>query len=91
MAAVRVSVGIASIAVPAGRGRIDPDDLRRRVELELAELLEREPLRMIPLSDARIESAGGEVHVASAATPASVAHALARRIHSTLQIGEVRP
>ena len=90
MASLTVSVKIESIALPAGRPRLDPDDLRRRVELELAELLAREPLRTVPPAGARIQAAGGRVHSGSAATPASVAHAIARRIHTGLQTGEVR-
>lgn len=90
MASLVVSVKIDSIALPAGRERLDPDDLCRRVELELAKLLACEPLRTVPPAGARMQAAGGRVHAASAATPASVAHAIARRIHTGLQLGEAR-
>ncbi len=89
MAVISVTVAIESITVPAGRRPLDPDDLRRRVELELAGLLVREPLRALRVG--RIQAPGGQVHAATTATPASVAHAIARRIHTSLQTGEARP
>lgn len=90
MAALSVSVKISSIAVPAGRHRLDPDELRRRVQLELEQLLAREPLHTSLPTGAWIQAAGGQVHVASAATPASIAHTIARRIHTSLRTSEVR-
>lgn len=88
MASIRVRIG--TIAVPGGRGAFDPEDLRRRVEAELAALLVREPLHSMPLAGARIQAPGGRLHAASAATPASIARVVARRIHSGMQTGEAR-
>ena len=87
---ITVTVRIGAIALPAGSRPPDADDLRRRVEHELAGLLAREPLRTVPPADTRIELLAARVH-ASAAAPPSIAHAIARRIHTDMQTRERRP
>jgi hypothetical protein len=90
MGTVSLVVRIDSVAFPAGHPGVDAEELRRRVELELADLLAREPLRVVPSTGGRIEAAGGRVHAASASTAASLARAIARRVHTGLQTGSVR-
>ncbi|WP_157592526.1 hypothetical protein [Solirubrobacter soli] len=84
MASIRVKIGALTVHEP-----LDAADLHRRVERELAALLEREPLRAAPPPGASIQLLGGKVHAPDTSAPA-VARALARRIHTELQNGEVR-
>jgi hypothetical protein len=64
--------------------RFDRDELGRRVGGELSALIAREPLpRPLP-AGGTLKAPGGRIHVASNATAASVAHAIARQIHAAL-------
>jgi hypothetical protein len=76
--AAAIHVRISSLTLPASADR---DELGRRVEQELCALLEREPLRADPPAELR---AGGRIHAAHEST---VAHAVARLIHTALQTG----
>jgi hypothetical protein len=76
--AAAIHVKIGTLTLPTKQ---DPRELEKRVTQELNALLEREPLRAAPPTQISI---GGRIHVAREAT---VAHALARRIHTALQTG----
>ena len=84
MASIRVRIGALTVPEP-----LDAGVLGRRVERELAALLEREPLRTAPADGTRIRVPGGQLHAAGGTAPV-VARALARRIHTELQTGEPR-
>lgn len=87
-----VHVRIDKITVPAGRS-LDPQELARRVERELAELLALDAAvggRTLATAagaskDTTLTAPGGQVRAASAATPASLAHAIARHVHAGLR------
>lgn len=89
MGLTRVAVRIGSVAVPRGRG-FDASDLGARVETELGELLEREPLRSSPSLGGTLSVPGGRVVTASLASPATVARAIARHVHERLRAEERR-
>lgn len=88
MAVTTISVRIESLTLPEGRMVYDPD-LGRRVEAELVRLLERETPPQALRDGALIAVPGGRVHTGSLASPASVAHALARHVHAAL-VSEAR-
>jgi hypothetical protein len=69
------------------RNQLDPGELSERVAAELRELLAREPLPRLPPAGTVIRAPVGRVHTGSAATAASVAHAIARHLHTTLSTG----
>jgi hypothetical protein len=85
-----VHVRIERITVPAGRS-LDPQELARRVERELAELLALDAAvnprahAASASADRTLTAPGGQVRAASAATPASLAHAIARHVHAGLR------
>ncbi|HWT95333.1 MAG TPA: hypothetical protein VN238_20220 [Solirubrobacteraceae bacterium] len=88
-----VHVRIGKITVPAGRN-LDPEDLARRVERELAELLALDAAvnrQTAATADRTLTAPGGQVRAASAATPASLAHAIARHVHAGLRSGGTSP
>ena len=87
---IDVSVRIDSLTLPPSAAGIDRDELLRRVELELERLLEHQPLPLPPADGLRIDASGGPVLAATAALPASIARAIARRIHSSIQRGAAR-
>lgn len=82
MALTRVDVRIARLLVPAG-ARLDRADLEQRVAAELRALLAAQPARSTTAHRARTR-----VSVPSATAPATVARAIARRLHEALQAGE---
>jgi hypothetical protein len=86
---VEIRVSVEKLVVHAARAAIDPGELQRRVERELAALLARDPLRTAPAPHLTLPSA--RVHAASTADPAALAAAIARRVHAALQTGELRP
>ncbi len=64
--------------------RFDEPDLAQRVGAELSALIAREPLPHALPAGATLRAPGGRIHVASNGTPASVAHAIARHLHTAL-------
>jgi len=87
MGVTRLAVRIGSVTVPRGRG-FDAADLGARVEAELRELLAQQPLRRLPEPGVPLTLEGGAVPAPSLASPAAAAHAIACRIHTSLQAGE---
>jgi hypothetical protein len=87
MGVIRIAVKIGSVSAPGAHG-LEADDLRARVENELAQLLALEPLQKPPRDGATIAVAGGAVRASSLASPATVAHAIARRVHAGLRAEE---
>lgn len=85
----RVAVRIGSVVVPRGRG-FDASDLGARVETELRDLLEREPLRSPSPLGGTVSMPGGRVVAPSLGSPATVARALARHVHDRLRAEERR-
>ena len=89
MGVIRIAVKIGAVSARGAHG-LDADDLRARVEAELTQLLAREPLRRTPRDGATIAVEGGPVHASSVASPASVAHTIARRVHAGLHAAQER-
>jgi hypothetical protein len=69
------------------RHPLDPQELSQRVAVELRDLLAREPLPRLPPPGTVIRAPVGRVHTGNATTAASVAHAIARHLHTTLSTG----
>lgn len=90
MGVIRIAVRIGSVSAPRAHG-LDSQDLGARVEAELARLLALEPLRSAPRDGETIALAGGPVRASSLASPATVAYAIARRVHAGLRAGEGAP
>lgn len=80
MTALRVQIG----RVSGCEHQIDSHELSQRVAVELGELLAREPLPRFPPPGTVIRAPSGRVHAGSASTAASIAHAIARHLHTTL-------
>ena len=90
MGVIQIAVRIGSVSAPGAR-TLDADDLGARVERELGQLLALQPLAEPPRDGATIRVPGGPVRAASLASPASVAHAIARRVYDGLRNGEGAP
>lgn len=67
--------------------QLDPEDLNHRIAAELEVLLAREPLPHPPAPGTVIRAPTARVHTGSASTAASVAHAIARHLYTTLYSG----
>jgi hypothetical protein len=73
---VVITIKIGTVAVPA-HSRFDAADLGARVSAEIADLLARKPLSGQPRCSTTVALPGGAIPVATAASPAAAAHAIA--------------